>query len=78
MTSYQQKNLTQYKIFFPSQSCHRCHSSDPFRVRLNIGKSVSAIIERASGCRKLYCGGVHGLIVENHGDIPCQTRGYWP
>lgn len=35
------------------------------------GKSVSAIIERALRDAENYIlGGVHGLIVENHGDIP--------
>ncbi|MDF7787639.1 BtpA/SgcQ family protein [Pantoea stewartii] len=35
------------------------------------GKSVSAIIERALRDAENYIlGGIHGLIVENHGDIP--------
>lgn len=35
------------------------------------GKPVKAIIERALRDAENYiCGGVHGLIIENHGDIP--------
>lgn len=62
----------QYKLFFTKQGCYWCYSLRPISGSPKYrGKSVSDIVERALRDAENYIsGGVHGLIIENHGDIP--------
>ncbi len=62
----------QYKLFFTKQSRYWRYSLRSFSGAPKYrGKSVSDIVERALRDAENYIsGGVHGLIIENHGDIP--------
>lgn len=68
----QQKNECNTSYFFTKQGCYWCYSLRPISGSPKYrGKSVSDIVERALRDAENYIsGGVHGLIIENHGDIP--------